>query len=84
MTNLNTADYIYKYGRLVQFGTDFMIGFSSFADEFHTTLNLHIQEISNYGNSIEWNNWQKQNADIIIQLHDDLEAGELIPTQPQV
>jgi hypothetical protein len=79
MANINTTDYIYKYGRLIQFGTDFMIGFSSFADEFHNTLNLHIYEIANYGYSTEWNNWQRQNIEAIIQLHDELETEGLIP-----
>jgi hypothetical protein len=79
MANLYSTDYIYKYGRLVQFGTDFMIGFSSFADEFHNTLNLNIQEIADYGYSTEWNNWQKQNINTIVQLHDELEQANLIP-----
>lgn len=79
MANLYSTDYIYKYGRLVQFGTDFMIGFSSFSDEFHNTLNLYMQEMNDYGYSIEWNNWQKQNINTIIQLHDELEEANLIP-----
>jgi hypothetical protein len=78
MANINSTDYIYKYGKLVQFGTDFMVGFSSFADEFNNTLNLHIQEIADYGYSTEWNNWQKQNAEAIIQLHDELEEAKLL------
>lgn len=77
MTYINSTEYIYKYGKLVQFGTDFMIGFSSFADEFHNTLSTYIQEISNYGYSIEWNNWQKQNAEAITKLYDELEKAGL-------
>ena len=78
MANINSTDYINKYGKLVQFGTDFMVRFSSFADEFNNTLNLHIQEIADYGYSTEWNNWQKQNAEAIIQLHDELEEAKLL------
>jgi hypothetical protein len=79
MANLYSTDYIYKYGRLVQFGTDFMVGFSPFSDEFHNTLNLYTQEMNDYGHSIEWYNWQKQNINTIIQLHDELEEANLIP-----
>jgi hypothetical protein len=80
MTNLNSTEYIYKYGKLVQFGTNFMIGFSSFADEFHNTISTYTQEMNDYGYSIEWNNWKKQRVDSIIQLHNELEEAGLIPT----
>lgn len=83
MANIHSEQFIYKYGRLVQFGTDFMIGFSTFADEFHNTRNSFMDELNDYGYSINWVNWQKQNSQSIIDLHDELEAANLIPTTPQ-
>lgn len=82
MANIYSEDYIFKYGQLVQYGTSYMQGFSSFADDFHNTRNSFQDELNNYGYSINWVNWQKQNSQSIIDLYDQLNAQGLIPTQP--
>jgi hypothetical protein len=82
MANIHSEEYIYKYGRLVQFGVAYMQGFSAFADLFVSTLNSYQQELSDYGYSINWVYWQKQNSADIVKLYNELDAQNLIPTTP--
>lgn len=83
MANIHSEEFIYKYGRLVQFGTNYMIGYSQFADDFHNARNGFMQELNDYGYSMEWVNWQKNNSDAIINLYDSLEEDGLIPSTPE-
>lgn len=83
MANIYSEDYIYKYGRLVQYGVEYLQGFSAFADSFYDEYVFRKSELNEYGYSPDWVHWQKQNSSAIIQLHDDLEAQDLIPTTPE-
>jgi len=80
--NINSEEYQYKFGSLIQFGTSYMQGFSTFADEFLSEYSLVGTELNQYGYSQEWVNWQKQNAQNIVDLYDALNAQNLIPTAP--
>jgi hypothetical protein len=80
--NINSEDYQYKFGSLIQFGTSYMQGFSTFADQFLLEHNAQQVELNEYGYSQSWINWQKQNSQQIVDLYDALNAENLIPTAP--
>jgi hypothetical protein len=80
--NINSEDYQYKFGSLIQFGTSYMQGFSVFADQFLLEYNAQQVELNEYGYSQSWINWQKQNSQQIVDLYDALNAENLIPTAP--
>ncbi len=80
--NLNSNEYIYKYGSMVQFGVSYMSGFSTFADEFLTNFNLYLPQVIESGYSEEWRTWQKNNISAICNLYDELNVAGLIPTNP--
>lgn len=59
-----------------------MQGFSAFADQFVSEYNVVKQELDQYGYSPDWVAWQKQNAQSIIDLYNQLDAQGLIPQSP--
>ena len=61
MANIHSQDYIYKFGRLIQFGVSYMQGHSVFADSFLLEYENVKPELEIYGYSNDWTNWQKQN-----------------------
>jgi hypothetical protein len=75
-------ELILKYGSLVQFGVDYMAGFSPFADLFLEKFYEYKPVIDSQGFSIGWNNWRTDNSADIIALYDALEGAGLIPTEP--
>jgi hypothetical protein len=77
-----TEELAIKYGKLVQFGVDYMIGFNSFADLFVIKYNEFKAEIMEFGYSDDRRKWVTQNKNEIIQLYDDLNSSGLIPTEP--
>jgi hypothetical protein len=83
MANIYSEDYIFKFGSLIQYGTQYMQGFSTFADEFLLEFNLRKLELNEYGYSPDWVQWQKNNSTQIIQLYDELNDMNLIPTTPE-
>jgi hypothetical protein len=82
MATFYSDEYIYKFGRLVQFGVSYMQGHSTFADSFLSQYQSIKTELDTHGYSIEWVDWQKQNAQNIIDLHDSLNTAGLVPTSP--
>jgi hypothetical protein len=82
MVNIFSQEYIYKFGRLIQYGISYMQGHSTFADLFISEFQNVKSELDTYGYSLDWIQWQKQNAQNIIDLHDSLSALGLIPTSP--
>ena len=76
----HSIELVEKYGNLVQFGVDYMSGFSQFADEFLEKFYEHKPEIDIQGYSLSWNDWRIANSEQIILLHDALKAENLIPT----
>jgi hypothetical protein len=80
--NINSEEYQYKFGSLIQFGTSYMQSFSTFADEFLLEYNTQLDELNEYGYSQSWVNWQKANSQNIVDLYDALNAMNLIPTAP--
>lgn len=80
--NINSEEYIQKYGSLVQFGISYMLGFSQFADTFIQEYNNVKPEIDQYGGSSSWVSWQRSNYSQIMDLYDQLNQGGLIPTSP--
>jgi hypothetical protein len=79
--NIFSEEYREKFGSLVQFGIDYMQGFSTFADEFVLEYNLRKSEIDMYGFSNQWLEYQKQNAQSIINLYNELNNYNLIPNK---
>jgi hypothetical protein len=82
MANINSQEYITKFGSLVQYGVSYMQGFSAFADQFIYQHDLAAAEINEYGYSDTWIAWQKANSNSIIDLYNQLDAQGLIPTSP--
>jgi hypothetical protein len=80
--NINSDEYQYKFGSLIQFGVSYMQGFSSFADSFLLEYSTRLNELNEYGYSQEWVNWQKLNSQNIVDLYDALNAEGLIPVSP--
>jgi hypothetical protein len=83
MANIYSEDYIFKFGSLIQYGVEYMQGFSTFADEFYTEFHFRKSELNDYGYSPDWVQWQKNNSSQIIQLYDELNDMNLIPTTPE-
>lgn len=74
-----TKEAIHKFGSIYQFGVDFMSGFNSDADAFIAAYNQHKNTILQQGYSKDWEEWKENNQDLIIRLHDTLDAANLIP-----
>lgn len=77
--NINSEEYIFKFGCLVQHGVDFMQDFSIFANEFVAKFYEIKPELDVYGYSSSWVVWQKENANNIVELFDELQSQNLIP-----
>jgi len=82
MANIHSSEYIFKFGSLVQYGVSYMQGFSTFSDQFVSEYNSVKQELDEYGYSNDWTVWQKQNAQSIIDLYNQLDAVGGIPQSP--
>lgn len=78
----DSAEYSYKYGCLIQFGANWMQGFSVFADAFLNEFSKIYPILSTHGYSQAWVDWQKANALEIISLYDSAKQADIIPTQP--
>ena len=74
---------IEKFGSIFQFGVSFMEGFNEDAETFLSTYRKYEQDIKQNGFNREWYNWQEENQNLIIRLHDALKAANKIPTSPQ-
>ena len=82
MANINSSEYIFKFGSLIQFGVSYMQGFSTFADTFLSEYNSVKPDLDADGYSDSWVVWQKQNVQNIIDLYNQLDAQGKIPTSP--
>lgn len=78
----NSPEYIFKYGSLIQFGVDWMQGFSVFADAFLNEYLKFYPILSTQGYSQGWVDWQKANESEIISLYDSANQAGIIPTHP--
>lgn len=76
------AELIEKYGSLVQFGVDYMVGFSQFSDEFIGKYYEYKPDIIEDGYSPDYQMWIRQNKTSIVQLYNELNYLGLIPTHP--
>jgi hypothetical protein len=70
-----------KYGKLIQFGTEYMENFNEDANTFRSKLLEHLPEIRETGSSLEWYLWINKNQDLIDRLYDSLNDAQLIPNQ---
>lgn len=71
-----------KYGKLVQYGIDFMEDFNEDANTFRIKYLEHYPEILENGYSYSWYNWTELNQPLIDRLYDALNAAGKIPVQP--
>jgi hypothetical protein len=71
-----------KYGKLVQFGINFMENFNEDEIVFATKYNEYYPEISENGYSHSWYSWLEQNQNLVNRLYDALNEAKKIPTLP--
>lgn len=74
-----TKEATQKFGSIYQFGVDYMKDFNSDAATFLAAYKQYESIIKSNGYSRGWDNWKDENQELIIRLHDALEAADLIP-----
>jgi len=61
-----------KFGKLYQYGVEYMTGFNADANQFLAVYNQYASEIQQNGYSAAWNAWKNNNYALITRLYDEL------------
>lgn len=72
----------FKFGKLFQFGVDYMDNFNEDAELFLVTYRQYEQDLKENGYVRQWDEWKESNQQLIIRLHDALDQANLIPAGP--
>lgn len=74
--------FIHQYGCLVQYGFNFMEGFSAFADEFIARHKASEAKKKEQGFCPNLESWIYNNQTAITQLYGELLSAGLLPQSP--